>query len=84
MLAERGAYVSKRARFKDSDAVARLATLSGVINKVRTHLADEPGANPEVAEAVYRAMIAGLDLTGVGRAFGTGLAGQLKAAIFCI
>lgn len=59
LLAERGAYVSQAARFKkDSDAVRAPQRVEQVINKVR-HLADELGANPEVAEAVYRAMIAG-------------------------
>ena len=59
LLAERGAYVSQAARFKkDSDAVRAPQRVEQVINKVR-NLADELGANPEVAEAVYRAMIAG-------------------------
>lgn len=59
LLAERGAYVSQAARFKkDSDAVRAPQRVEQVITKVR-HLADELGANPEVAEAVYRAMIAG-------------------------
>ncbi|MCU1727665.1 chorismate mutase [Pseudomonas sp. 7P_10.2_Bac1] len=59
LLAERGAYVSQAARFKkDSDAVRAPQRVEQVIHKVR-NLADELGANPEVAEAVYRAMIAG-------------------------
>ncbi|KQB54836.1 chorismate mutase [Pseudomonas endophytica] len=59
LLAERGVYVSQAARFKkDSNAVRAPQRVEQVINKVRG-LADELGANPEVAEAVYRAMIAG-------------------------
>ena len=58
LIAERGAYVSQAARFKkDSDAVRAPQRVEQVIGKVRT-LADELGANPDVTESVYRAMIA--------------------------
>lgn len=58
LLAERGAYVSQAARFKkDTDAVKAPQRVEQVIAKVRT-LAQEHGANPVVAEQVYRAMIA--------------------------
>ena len=58
LLAERGAYVSQAARFKkDSDAVRAPQRVEQVIAKVRA-LADELDANPDVTEAVYRAMIA--------------------------
>ena len=58
MIAERGAYVSQAARFKkDSDAVRAPQRVEQVIAKVRA-LADALDANPDVTEAVYRAMIA--------------------------
>ena len=58
LLAERGAYVAQAARCKkDSDAVRAPQRVEQVIGKVRT-LADELGANPDVTESVYRAMIA--------------------------
>jgi isochorismate pyruvate lyase len=58
LIAERGAYVSQAARFKkDSDAVRAPQRVEQVIAKVRA-LADELDANPDVTEAVYRAMIA--------------------------
>ena len=58
LIAERGAYVSQAARFKkDRDAVMAPQRVEQVIGKVRT-LADELGANPDVTESVYRAMIA--------------------------
>ena len=58
LIAERGAYVSQAARFKkDSDAVRAPQRVEQVIGKVRG-LADELGANPDVTESVYRAMIA--------------------------
>ena len=58
LIAERGAYVSQAARFKkDSDAVRAPKRVEQVIAKVRA-LASELGANPNVTEEVYRAMIA--------------------------
>ena len=58
LIAERGAYVSQAARFKkDSDAVRAPQRVEQVIAKVRA-LADALDANPDVTEAVYRAMIA--------------------------
>ena len=58
LLAERGRYVSQAARFKkDTDGVKAPQRVEQVIGKVRT-LADELGANPDVTESVYRAMIA--------------------------
>ncbi|WP_347928840.1 chorismate mutase [Pseudomonas helvetica] len=58
LLAARGAYVSQAARFKkDSDAVKAPQRVEQVIAKVRA-LAEEVGANPQVIEQVYRAMIA--------------------------
>ncbi|MBU6959428.1 chorismate mutase [Pseudomonas sp. CVAP len=58
LLAARGAYVSQAARFKkDSDAVKAPQRVEQVIAKVRA-LSEEVGANPQVIEQVYRAMIA--------------------------
>ena len=58
LIAERVAYVSQAARFKkDSDAVRAPQRVEQVIAKVRA-LADALDANPDVTEAVYRAMIA--------------------------
>lgn len=58
LLAERGAYVKQAARFKKTtDDVKAPARVEQVIAKVRA-LADELGANPNVTEQVYRAMIA--------------------------
>ena len=58
LIADRGAYVSQAARFKkDSDAVRAPQRVEQVIAKVRA-LADALDANPDVTEAVYRAMIA--------------------------
>ena len=58
LIAERGAYVLQAARFKkDSDAVRAPQRVEQVIAKVRA-LASELGANPNVTEDVYRAMIA--------------------------
>ncbi len=58
LLAERGGYVSQAARFKkDSDGVKAPQRVEQVITKVRD-LSLEMGANPEVTEQVYRAMIA--------------------------
>ena len=52
LIAERGAYVSQAARFKnDSDAVRAPQRVEQVIGKVRA-LADELGANPDVTESV--------------------------------
>ncbi|MEX5625359.1 MULTISPECIES: chorismate mutase [Pseudomonas] len=58
LLAERGRYVSQAARFKkDTDGVKAPQRVEQVIAKVRD-LAQTVGANPEVTEQVYRAMIA--------------------------
>lgn len=58
LLAERGAYVSQAARFKkDADAVKAPQRVEQVIAKVRD-LSHTLGANPDVTEQVYRAMIA--------------------------
>ncbi|WP_447893151.1 chorismate mutase [Pseudomonas marginalis] len=58
LLAERGRYVSQAARFKkDTDGVKAPQRVEQVIAKVRD-LAETVGANPEVTEQVYRAMIA--------------------------
>ncbi|WP_248750800.1 chorismate mutase [Pseudomonas sp. MWU15-20650] len=58
LLAERGRYVSQAARFKkDTDGVKAPQRVEQVIAKVRD-LAHTVGANPEVTEQVYRAMIA--------------------------
>ncbi|RMT86862.1 hypothetical protein ALP39_02427 [Pseudomonas marginalis pv. marginalis] len=57
LLAERGGYVSQAARFKkDADAVKAPQRVEQVIAKVRD-LSHTLGANPEVTEQVYRAMI---------------------------
>ncbi len=57
LLAERGRYVSQAARFKkDTDGVKAPQRVEQVIAKVRD-LAQTVGANPEVTEQVYRAMI---------------------------
>ncbi|MFJ2680814.1 MULTISPECIES: chorismate mutase [Pseudomonas] len=58
LLAERGRYVSQAARFKkDTDGVKAPQRVEQVIAKVR-ELSETVGANPEVTEQVYRAMIA--------------------------
>ncbi|AJZ94275.1 chorismate mutase [Pseudomonas simiae] len=58
LLAERGHYVSQAARFKkDADGVKAPQRVEQVIAKVRG-LSDAAGANPDVTEQVYRAMIA--------------------------
>lgn len=58
LLAERGRYVSQAARFKkDTDSVKAPQRVEQVIAKVRG-LSEAVGANPEVTEQVYRAMIA--------------------------
>lgn len=58
LLAERGGFVSQAARFKkDSDGVKAPHRVEQVIAKVRD-LSHQLGANPEVTEQVYRAMIA--------------------------
>lgn len=58
LLAERGDYVRQAARFKKTkDDVAAPARVEQVIDKVRV-LARESGANPDLVERVYRAMIA--------------------------
>ncbi|QOQ75272.1 chorismate mutase [Pseudomonas poae] len=58
LLAERGGYVSQAARFKkDTDGVKAPQRVEQVIAKVRG-LSETVGANPEVTDQVYRAMIA--------------------------
>jgi isochorismate pyruvate lyase len=58
LLAERGRYESQAARFKkDTDGVKAPQRVEQVITKVR-ELSETVGANPEVTEQVYRAMIA--------------------------
>jgi len=58
-LAERGAYVKQAAGFKKStDDVRAPQRVEQVIGKVRA-LAAQLGANAEITEQVYRAMIAG-------------------------
>ena len=58
LLAERGRYVSQAARFKkDTDSVKAPQRVEQVIAKVRD-LSHSLGANPDVTEQVYRAMIA--------------------------
>lgn len=59
LLAQRGRFVAQAAAFKkDSQAVRAPARVEQVIAKVR-QIADETGANAQVVEQVYRAMIAG-------------------------
>jgi isochorismate pyruvate lyase len=58
LLAERGSFVMQAARFKKStDDVKAPQRVEQVISKVRA-LAQEADANPDITEAVYRAMIA--------------------------
>jgi isochorismate pyruvate lyase len=58
LLAERGGYVAQAARFKNSSEEVRAPQrVEQVLARV-TALARELGANPEVTERVYRAMIA--------------------------
>lgn len=58
-LAERGGYVRQAAKFKKStDDVRAPQRVEQVISKV-VALAGELGANPDVTEQVYRAMISG-------------------------
>lgn len=57
LLAERGGFVKQAARFKKTtDDVKAPQRVAQVIDKVRI-LATEVGANSNVTEAVYRAMI---------------------------
>jgi isochorismate pyruvate lyase len=58
LLAERGRYVVDATRFKrDTFQVASPARVEDVVSKVRD-LAGEHGLAPEVAEKIYRTMIA--------------------------
>lgn len=58
LIAQRGAYVSLAARFKkDHNAVKAPQRVEQVFANVRG-LTNELGANPQVTEDVYRAMIA--------------------------
>ena len=58
LLAERAGYVRQAVRFKRSAEDARApARQEQVISRVR-RLATEHGANPDLVEHVYRAMIA--------------------------
>jgi isochorismate pyruvate lyase len=60
LLAERGEFVKQAARFKKTTVdVKAPARVEQVIAKVRA-LAGELGANPNITEQVYRAMIAAL------------------------
>lgn len=57
LLAERAGYVKQAARFKkNTDDVKAPQRVEQVITKV-TSLSKELGANPDVTEQVYRAMI---------------------------
>ncbi len=57
LLAERGGYVRQAARFKTSaEDVRAPKRVEAVVSKVR-ELAAEHGAEPDVVEKVYRAMI---------------------------
>lgn len=57
LIAERGGFVMQAARFKKTtDDVKAPQRVEQVISKVRA-LAQDSGANPDVTEAVYRAMI---------------------------
>ena len=59
LLAQRGRFVAQAAAFKtNSQAVRAPARVEQVIAKVR-QIAEETGANAQVVEQVYRAMIAG-------------------------
>ncbi|WP_218011464.1 chorismate mutase [Azohydromonas lata] len=58
LVAERGGYVKQAAKFKKTtDDVKAPQRVEQVIAKVKS-LAGELGANPDVTERVYRAMIA--------------------------
>ncbi|MDZ5457916.1 chorismate mutase [Azohydromonas lata] len=58
LVAERGGYVKQAAKFKKTtDDVKAPQRVEQVIAKVKS-LAGELGANPDVTEKVYRAMIA--------------------------
>ncbi|MDY0051881.1 MAG: chorismate mutase [Aliarcobacter sp.] len=57
LIALRGQFVKQAAKFKkDSDAVKAPKRVEEVINKVKD-LAKSTGANEEVVENIYRAMI---------------------------
>ncbi len=59
LLAKRGAFVAKAASFKKTTGEVKAPNrVEQVISKVLS-LAQEHGANPEVVESVYRAMISG-------------------------
>jgi len=58
LIAERGGFVLQAARFKKStNDVKAPQRVEQVMSKVRA-LSQELGANPDITEAVYRAMIA--------------------------
>ena len=57
LIAQRGEFVKQAAKFKkDSDDVKAPKRVEEVINKVKD-LAKSTGANEEVVENIYRAMI---------------------------
>lgn len=57
LIAERGGFVMQAARFKKtSEDVKAPQRVEQVISKVRA-IANDLGANPDVVDAVYRAMI---------------------------
>lgn len=57
LIAERGDFVLQAARFKKTtDDVKAPQRVEQVISKIR-NLSQELGANPNVTEAIYRAMI---------------------------
>lgn len=59
LIAERGEYVSQAAKFKSSaDGVKDTAHVESVIKGVREK-AERCGADPDMAEAIYREMISG-------------------------
>lgn len=57
LIAERGRYVAEAARFKSNEAAVRApARVEQVLAKVRAQ-AEQYGADPQIAQTVYRAMI---------------------------
>lgn len=57
LLVERNHYVMQAAKLKgDVDAARVPSRIQDVVDKVRA-VAEERGSNPEIVEAIYRAMI---------------------------
>ena len=57
LMCERAHYVNQAAKFKDSEAAVIVPErIQAIVDKVRA-MAEAEGANPDLLEAIYRAMI---------------------------